>query len=155
MTTGGRGGRGDQDRAGGSHLIDECDYRGGGGGGGGCCPAFGQFNQWVAGQVLSAFCLFDQWRGGGGGAVHFWPIQPVGGGGGGHVPSNTLTFIRSQGGHQTVPKGVLIRHHFGEWTSKFSPLCWFCESAHKFDFVNFNMHNYIWTLFLTMHPSAL
>ena len=36
---------------------------------------------------------------------------------------------------------MLISHHFGEWTSKFSPLCWFCESAHKSDFVNFNMHN--------------
>ena len=93
--------------------------------------------QSVGGRGQSAFCLFNQWGGGG-----CCPLLANSTSGGGHVPSNTLTFIRSVGGGGGGG-GHLIRHHFGKWTSKFSPLCWFCESAHKSDFVNFNMHNYV------------
>ena len=56
---------GQQDRVRGHHLTAEYDYGGGGGGG-----------------VLSPFERFNQWEGEGGGrAVHFRLIQPVGRGG--------------------------------------------------------------------------
>ena len=90
-----------------------------GGGGGGVLSTFGRFNQRGVG-VLSTFGRFNQcvcvW-GGGGGAVHFWLIQPVWGGGGGCA----IQYRRREP----------MRHQF------------FCESAHKSDFVNFKKNNYI------------
>ena len=68
----GGGGGGGQDRARGRHLTAAYTL-----------SAFGRFNQWGwgGGGVLSALGQFNQW--GVGSAVHFQPIQPVGGGGGG------------------------------------------------------------------------
>ena len=55
---------------------------GGGGGCGGVLSTFGQFNQCGGGGAVH-FWPIQSVGVGGGGAVHFRPIQPVGVGGGG------------------------------------------------------------------------
>ena len=56
----------------------------------------------TAAYTLSAFGRFNQWGGGGGGAVHFRPIQPVGGGGGGGCP---LSADLTSGGAHVCKQG--------------------------------------------------
>ena len=79
--TWGGGGGGGQDRARGNHLTAECEY--GGCLCGGVLSTFGRFNQWGCCPLLADSIS--------GGAVHFWPIQPMCVGGGGRVLS-TSTF---------------------------------------------------------------